>query len=181
VLSYEQARPWAKAIKEEVLERRMPPGSPVKGFGDLAADGALTQEEVDWIANWVEGGAPEGEAAFQPADAAPAPVPAAPGAGSSRLEVTGEAVLDASLTISAVEPLTAPPGGSIEVVAYRPDGSVFPLLWLRGFDASWRRTYSLRENAALPEGTLVRVYPEGEASVALLVLSPAGPGFISPP
>jgi hypothetical protein len=29
------ARPWAKAIKEEILERRMPPSQAVKGFGSV--------------------------------------------------------------------------------------------------------------------------------------------------
>lgn len=33
LMSYQVARPWAKAIKEEVLERRMPPFAAVKGFG----------------------------------------------------------------------------------------------------------------------------------------------------
>jgi len=34
LVTYEEARPWAKAIKEEVLERRMPPWGAVKGFGE---------------------------------------------------------------------------------------------------------------------------------------------------
>src|SRR5713101_2691569 len=62
--TFEQARPWAKAIKEEVLERRMPPFGAVKGFGDLTDDQALTQEEIHLIADWVEGGSPEGDAAL---------------------------------------------------------------------------------------------------------------------
>src|SRR5260370_338647 len=62
--TFAQARPWAKAIKEEVLERRMPPFGAVKGFGDLADDQALTQEEIHLIADWVEGGSPEGDPAL---------------------------------------------------------------------------------------------------------------------
>jgi len=31
LLTYEEARPWAKAIRDEVLNRRMPPWDPVKG------------------------------------------------------------------------------------------------------------------------------------------------------
>ena len=38
LMTYEEARPWAKAIKEEVLERRMPPFGAVKGFGDFRDD-----------------------------------------------------------------------------------------------------------------------------------------------
>src|ERR1051326_5272891 len=60
LVKYEEARPWAKAIKEEVLSRRMPPWNAVKGFGDLFDDKSLTQEEIAVISNWVEGGSPEG-------------------------------------------------------------------------------------------------------------------------
>src|SRR4030095_3679296 len=54
------ARPWAKAFKEEILERRMPPFQPVKGFGSFYNDYTLTQHEMDQIVSWVEGGAPKG-------------------------------------------------------------------------------------------------------------------------
>ena len=59
--SYEEARPWAKAIKEEILERRMPPWHAVKGYGEFLNAPALTQHEIDLIVNWVEGGAPKGD------------------------------------------------------------------------------------------------------------------------
>ena len=60
-MTYQEARPWAKAIKEEVLERRMPPFAAVKGFGPVKEENALTQEEMHLIADWVEGGSPEGD------------------------------------------------------------------------------------------------------------------------
>ncbi|HEX4593689.1 MAG TPA: cytochrome c, partial [Bryobacteraceae bacterium] len=66
LMTYTEARPWAKAIKEEVLERRMPPFSAVKGFGELRDDKAITQEELHLIADWVEGGSPEGEPSLMP-------------------------------------------------------------------------------------------------------------------
>ncbi|HKQ06675.1 MAG TPA: cytochrome c [Blastocatellia bacterium] len=59
--TYDDARPWAKAIKEEVLNKRMPPWAAVKGFGDFRNAPVLTQREVDLLVNWVEGGAPRGE------------------------------------------------------------------------------------------------------------------------
>ena len=65
--TYEQARPWAKAIKDEVLNRRMPPWNAMKGFGDLYDDKSLTQEEISVISSWVEGGAPEGEKVYEAA------------------------------------------------------------------------------------------------------------------
>src|ERR1700689_4161627 len=56
LMDYEEARPWAQAILEEVLERQMPPWGAVKGFGDFRNDQSLTQEQLDLIANWVDGG-----------------------------------------------------------------------------------------------------------------------------
>src|SRR5258708_38394911 len=64
--TYQEVRPWAKAIKEEVLERRMPPFAAVKGFSDLLRDDSLTQEQMGLIAAWVEGGAPQGDPALLP-------------------------------------------------------------------------------------------------------------------
>ena len=59
--TYEEARPWAKAIKEELLEKRMPPCGVVRGFGDFRNSFPITQREIDLIVNWVEGGAPAGK------------------------------------------------------------------------------------------------------------------------
>jgi hypothetical protein len=59
--TYDEARPWAKAIKEEMLEKRMPVWHAVKGFGEFRNAPRLTQREMDLIVNWVEGGAPRGE------------------------------------------------------------------------------------------------------------------------
>ena len=61
-MTYAEARPWAVAIKEEVLERRMPPWGAVKGFADFRNDKALTPEQLELITSWVGGGVPEGEA-----------------------------------------------------------------------------------------------------------------------
>ncbi len=59
--TYNEGRPWAKAIQEEVLERRMPPWGAVKGFGEFKNDQGLTPEQLEIIGLWVDGGAPEGE------------------------------------------------------------------------------------------------------------------------
>jgi hypothetical protein len=59
--TYADARPWAKAIKEEILERRMPPWNAAKGFGDYGNDRSLSQLEIELVVDWVEGGAPKGE------------------------------------------------------------------------------------------------------------------------
>ena len=58
--TYETARPWARAIREEVVSRHMPPWGAVTGFGHFANDVSLTQREIDIILNWEDGGAPSG-------------------------------------------------------------------------------------------------------------------------
>src|SRR5688572_5679051 len=45
--SYADARPWAVAIKEEVLSRRMPPWGAVRGFREFRNDQSLTAEQLE--------------------------------------------------------------------------------------------------------------------------------------
>jgi len=59
--TYDEARPWAKAIKEEVLEKRMKPYQAVRGYGQFAHDYSIPQREVDMLVSWIEGGAPRGD------------------------------------------------------------------------------------------------------------------------
>ena len=59
--TYEEARPWAKAIKEEVLEKRMMPFQAVKGYGRFQHDYILTQRDTELLVSWIEGGAPRGD------------------------------------------------------------------------------------------------------------------------
>jgi hypothetical protein len=58
--TYKEARPWAVAIKEEVLERKMPPWGPVAGIGHFSNDMNLTTREISLILAWADGGAPSG-------------------------------------------------------------------------------------------------------------------------
>ncbi len=58
--TYADARPWAVAIKEEVLARQMPPWPAESGYGHFGNDAGLTTREMDFLLSWIEGGAPEG-------------------------------------------------------------------------------------------------------------------------
>lgn len=58
--TYKDARPWAVAIKEEILEKRMPPWSAVTGYGHFSNDVSLTAREMSLILSWADGGAPSG-------------------------------------------------------------------------------------------------------------------------
>lgn len=66
-LSYETVRPWAKAIKEKVVTREMPPWSadPLKS-AKFRNDPRLSPQEIDTLVKWVDSGAPKGNAADLP-------------------------------------------------------------------------------------------------------------------
>jgi hypothetical protein len=67
LLTYEQARPWARAIRQRVVRREMPPWFADPAHGSFANDASLSQAEIDTIAAWVDGGAPKGNEKDLPA------------------------------------------------------------------------------------------------------------------
>jgi len=149
---YEEVRPWAVGIKEQVLARAMPPWGAVKGFGNFKPDESLGQEDIMTIAAWVIGGAPKGDAALLPKTWTPAVYARPTGrflAGTTRL------LLEASVNAIAIRPAPEQPVESARIVAMLPDGRVEPLLWLYRFDPKWQRTFVFREPLDLPKGTVV--------------------------
>jgi len=69
LLTYEEARPWAKAIRERVITRQMPPWhiDPTVGVQKFKNDMSLSQTQVDTIVHWVDEGAPLGDRKDMPA------------------------------------------------------------------------------------------------------------------
>ena len=63
LVTYQEARPWAKAIKERVVTRQMPPWHLDKtvGIQQFANDRSLTDAQIDTIVRWVDSGAPQGD------------------------------------------------------------------------------------------------------------------------
>ena len=57
--TYEQTRPWARAIEDEVLRRHMPPWRAVPGYGKFANDNAMTNRELQFLVAWIEGNGPK--------------------------------------------------------------------------------------------------------------------------
>jgi hypothetical protein len=66
-LTYEQTRPWAKAIKTAVVARKMPPWFADPRFGHFANDRRLSDSDVAKVSAWVDAGAPEGNRQDGPA------------------------------------------------------------------------------------------------------------------
>ncbi|MBX3277302.1 MAG: thiol-disulfide isomerase [Acidobacteria bacterium] len=61
LMNYQQVRPWAKSIRERVLDGSMPPWSADPKVGHWANDPRLSKEEIDKIVAWVNAGAPKGD------------------------------------------------------------------------------------------------------------------------
>src|SRR6266542_3269456 len=63
LITYQDARPWARSIKERVATRQMPPWHIDKTVGvqKFKNDMSLSDEQVDTIVRWVDSGAPQGD------------------------------------------------------------------------------------------------------------------------
>jgi len=66
LLSYQQARPWAKSIREAVLMKRMPPWSADPRYGKFRNDLSMTPAEIRTVVEWADSGAPEGHPSQAP-------------------------------------------------------------------------------------------------------------------
>jgi hypothetical protein len=69
LMNYQSARPWAKAVRQAVLLKKMPPWFADRSVGHFANDPTLSDSQRQTIVNWVDQGAKEGD----PKDLPPAP------------------------------------------------------------------------------------------------------------
>ena len=60
LVTYEDARPYAGAMREEVLARRMPKWHAARGYGQFANNPSLSPFDIALIVSWVDGGALRG-------------------------------------------------------------------------------------------------------------------------
>jgi len=166
LMTFADARPWAVAIKEETLRRRMPPWGAIKGFGDFRNDQALTPEEMERIVSWTDGGVPEGEAKDLPEP----PKSLEPGAfkhSKRELSAGGDFAMTRPLVLDGLWPEKIPEKGSFQITAELPDGTVEPLLWLRDYEMQFGHPFLFRTPVSLPAHTVIRGIPPG-ARIALL-------------
>jgi hypothetical protein len=61
LLTYEEARPWAKAMKEAVLMRKMPPWFADPHIGKFSNDRSLSEKDISTLVAWSDQGAPQGD------------------------------------------------------------------------------------------------------------------------
>jgi hypothetical protein len=69
LITYQESRPWARSIKDRVASRQMPPWhiDPSVGVQHFKNDMSLTQDQIDTIVKWVDGGALQGDPKDMPA------------------------------------------------------------------------------------------------------------------
>jgi hypothetical protein len=61
LVTYQDARPYAQAIKRRVSARTMPPWNADPAIGHFKNDPRLSDKDIDTIARWADGGAPKGD------------------------------------------------------------------------------------------------------------------------
>jgi hypothetical protein len=99
LLTYEDARPWARSIRDQVVNGTMPPWHADPAHGRFANERRLTQAEKDVITRWVTAGAPQGN---------PKDMPARPAYAE------GWTIGQPDAVVSMTTPYTLPATGEIE-------------------------------------------------------------------
>jgi hypothetical protein len=176
LVTYDEARPWAKSIRDQAVARSMPPWGAVKGAGSFQNDPSLTEVEIQMLVAWVEGGAPKGDDDSIAPTLPPVPKVATPKKAGlpprvailKTQAVGGEQVLAQSMTVLGLRPEGLDDDQTMLVDAWLPDGRIEHLIWLRDYRKSWTRDYLFRAPLKLPAGTTVHV--KGPAAAKALLL-----------
>ena len=91
LLTYQDARPWAKGIKSKVLAHEMPPWFADPRYGSFQNKRGLTQAQIDTLVAWADAGAPQGTGA---APVAPQMADTVAGALAGFMDRAPDAVVD---------------------------------------------------------------------------------------
>jgi hypothetical protein len=167
--SYEAAKPWARAIRTQVLTRQMPKWGAARGYGEFLNDPSLSPFEIQLIVAWVDGGAPRAlpaptrptvTAAARPSDLVDAMRPKLPSVSQEVSIGCAGGTLPVGRLVGLRPRLDS--GGSVRVTAFLPDGQREILGWFREFDPKFAAPYYLRTPLTLPPG--VRLVTEVGAS-----------------
>ena len=119
LMTYEDARPWARAIKQKVVAREMPPWGADPAVGTFKNDISLERAAIDTIVSWVDGGAPEGARADLP----PAPTFA-----------EGWSIGEPDLVFTMREPIKVPADGTVPYLYVTVPTNLKEDVWIRGIE-----------------------------------------------
>jgi hypothetical protein len=170
--TYEEARPWARAIKEEVITRRMPTWHAVRGYGDFSNDPSLSAFEIALIVAWADGGAPRGteaDARNTRRDSTPLESERRPAGARDVALACGEQPAPEGRLL-AIRPMLDK-GASVGISVRLPDGRREIVGWIRDFEPESPTTYWLRVPLVLPPATVVSAEPaSARCSLTLTLL-----------
>jgi hypothetical protein len=166
--TYEDARPWARAMREEVLARRMPKWHAARGYGEFANDPTLSPFDIALIVAWVDGGAVRGDPLKAPPPATPVnPAVPLPSTIRTLALACGDRPLPAGRLL-AIRPALAE-GASAGFTVILPDGNQEIVAWIRSYEAEFADTYWLESPLVLPRGSRLRVEGAPECRVELKI------------
>jgi hypothetical protein len=172
--TYEAARPWARAIREQVLTRRMPMWRAARGYGEYANDPSLSPFEITLVTAWADGGAPK-TAPAKPIvtaidTAAPPPAVFTPPSvfREETMPCTGR--MTPTGVLLGLRPHLAA-GGRVRVMAAWPSGDRRILGWFRNGDPADATVYWLSKTIDLRTGVSIETVggPSESCALALIV------------
>lgn len=173
-MTYAGVRPWAKAIRDAVLTRKMPPWFADPAYGHFANDRSLAKNEIDTIVDWVDTGAAEGN----PKDAPPGrawPADWSIGAPDAVFEMPAAVAIPAKGTIEyqyVILPTRFSEDKWVEKVEVRPsDRSTVhhAVVYIRDGENNWLRGQPTGKPFSLPAASfttsdILMVYTPGNSS-----------------
>jgi mono/diheme cytochrome c family protein len=160
LLSYRDARPWAKSIREAVANRSMPPWHADSSKVEYRNDRSLAQDQIDAIVAWVDAGAPMGD----PAAAPPSP------------EIASDWVMgDPDMIFHATRRMTLPANATDREIGYQyfifDTSQLTEDLYIRGWEIRDQET-GLIHHANLVMGP--QPFEEGSENIFAKVAVPGG-------
>jgi hypothetical protein len=180
LMTYTEVRPWAKAIRSAVSQKKMPPWFADRAHGVYGNDPSLSERELETLIEWIDAGAPEGN----PQDA-PRPLEFVDGWRIGKPDVVIEIPKPFNVPASGVVPyqyISVPTGFTedkwVEAIEVRPSnrkvvhhinasaspgGSTAPAADFRTSDLEQQLLKSGREIPEFAEGELLQTFVPGGA------------------
>jgi hypothetical protein len=181
-VTYAETRPWAKAIREAVITRKMPPWFADPRYGHFSNDRSLSASEIETLVNWTETGALEG-----PANSAPPPrkwpVGWSIGSPDEVFEAPGEFVVPARGVVDyqyLILPTSFTEDKWVERVEVRPtQRSVVhhAVVYIREPGSKWLAGQPTRVMFTLPPTADHRPNPQGVTTSDILMVYTPGNSF----
>ena len=119
LLTFDDARPWARAVKQKVVAREMPPWGADPTVGRFSNDVSLKPAEIATISAWVDGGAPQGN---------PADLPEAP------TFAEGWSIGKPDYIFTMQKPFTVPADGTVPYLYMTIPTNLKEDIWIRGVE-----------------------------------------------